>query len=105
MIEYTHGGWMPPQQPSASWRAMIQSVQRRSAARLARAGIRGSTLCSALSKALKASDHGSFLSPLGGRPGTAAYSSPTVNGTGLLGLKLDTTASATIVCLAQQPQS
>ena len=75
------------------------------AANLARAGIRGSTLCSALSRALKARDHGSFWSPLGGRPGTAAYSSSTVNGTGLLGLKLATTASATIVCLAQQPQS
>jgi hypothetical protein len=34
MIEYTHGGWIPPQQPSRSCRAMIQSAQRRSAARL-----------------------------------------------------------------------
>ena len=88
MIEYTHGGWMPPQQPSASWRAMIQSVQRRSAARLARAGIRGSTLCSALSRVLNATDQASFWSALGGRPGTAAYSSSMVNGSGLLGLKL-----------------
>ena len=96
---------MPPQQPSASWRAMIQSVQRRRAARRARRGIRGATLCSALSRAVKASDQGSFWSPLGGRPGTAAYSSSRVNGSGLLGLNEETTASATIVCRAQQPQS
>jgi hypothetical protein len=31
--EYTQGGWIPPQEPSRSWRAMIQSAQRRSAAR------------------------------------------------------------------------
>lgn len=24
MTEYTAGGWMPPQQPSFSWRSMIQ---------------------------------------------------------------------------------
>src|ERR1700743_2091357 len=105
MTEYTHGGWMPPQHPSASWRAMIQSVQRRSAARRDRAGILDSTLCSALSRVLNATDQTSRWSPLGGRPGTRAYSSPTVNGSGLLGLNDDTTASATIVCLAQQPQS
>ena len=84
---------------------MIQSVQRRSAALLARAGIFGSTLCSALSRVLNATDQASFWSALGGRPGVAAYSSSMVNGSGLLGLKLDTTASATSVCLAQQPQS
>ena len=105
MIEYTHGGWMPPQQPSASWRAMIQSVQRRRAARRARFGNFGSIACSALSRAVNARDHGSFWSALGGRPGTSAYSSPIVNGSGLLGLNDETTASATIVCLAQQPQS
>ena len=26
MIEYTHGGWMPPQHPSASWCATIHST-------------------------------------------------------------------------------
>ena len=67
--------------------------------------MRGSILCSALSRAVNASDHGSFWPALGGRPGTAACSSSTVNGTGLLGLKLATTDSATMVCLAQQPQS
>ena len=39
------------------------------------------------------------------RSRSRTYSSSMANGTGLLGLKLDTTASATIVCLAQQPQS
>ena len=63
---------MPPQQPSVSWRAMIHSTQRRSAARRARFGSRGVTACSALSRALNASDQGSFWSPLGGRPGTLA---------------------------------
>ena len=63
---------MPPQQPSASWRAMIQSVQRLRAALLARLGSLGSIVCSALSSPLNASDHGSRLSALGGRPGTRA---------------------------------
>ena len=26
ITEYTHGGWMPPQQPSLSWRRMIHSA-------------------------------------------------------------------------------
>ena len=60
---------MPPQQPSASWRAMIHSAQRRSAARRARSGIRCSTLCSALSRPLKNSDQGSRWPAFGGRPG------------------------------------
>jgi len=47
---------MPPQQPSASWRAMIHSVQRRRAARRAPAGNRFSALCSSLSSPLNASD-------------------------------------------------
>jgi hypothetical protein len=32
MIDQTHGGWIPPQEPSASWRSTTQ----RSAARNAR---------------------------------------------------------------------
>ena len=63
---------MPPQQPSASWRAMIQSAQRLRAALLARLGSLGSIWWSALSSPLNASDQGSRLSALGGRPGTAA---------------------------------
>ena len=51
---------------------MIQSVQRLRAARLIPLGILGSILCSALSRVLNASDHGSRLSALGGRPGTGA---------------------------------
>ncbi len=63
---------MPPQQPSASWRAMIHSTQRLRAALRARLGSLGSTWCSALSSPLNASDQGSRLSALGGRPGTVA---------------------------------
>ena len=51
---------------------MIQSVQRLRAALLARLGSLGSIVWSALSSPLNASDHGSRLSALGGRPGTAA---------------------------------
>ena len=29
MSEYTHGGWMPPQLPSASWCSRIQPTSRR----------------------------------------------------------------------------
>src|SRR5215471_1568161 len=105
MIEYTHGGWMPPQQPSASCLAMIQSVQRRSAAWRTLFGSRGPIACSALSSALNAADQGSFWSPFGGGPEALEYSSPSWNGSGRLGRCADTTASATIVCRAQQPQS
>ena len=105
MTEYTHGGWMPPQQPSASWRAMIQSMQRRCAARRAFFGSLGSSLCSALSRLLKAMDQTSFCCALGCLPGTLACSSSIWKGSGLLGLNDATTARATTVCLAQQPQS
>ena len=42
MIEYTHGGWMPPQEPSASCRAMIHSAaaSHREPAPQARGGCR-----------------------------------------------------------------
>lgn len=41
MTEYTAGGWMPPQQPSFSWRSMIQ----RAASFMAmRRSLRGATL-------------------------------------------------------------
>ena len=96
---------MPPQQPSASWRAMIQSMHRRCAARRARLGSLGSSLCSALSRLLNAADQASVCCAFGCLPGTLAYSSSIANGSGLLGLHEATTASATIVCLAQQPQS
>ena len=33
MIEYTHGGWIPPQEPSASCRSQIQRAMRASARR------------------------------------------------------------------------
>src|SRR5487761_477295 len=105
MTEYTHGGWMPPQQPSASWRAMIQSMHLRCAARLAFLGSLGSSLCSALSRVLNATDQASFFCALGCWPETLGYSSSIRNGSGLLGLKEATTARATTVCLAQQPQS
>lgn len=32
MTEYTAGGWMPPKQPSFSWRSMIQRAAERIAA-------------------------------------------------------------------------
>ena len=38
MIEYTTGGWMPPQSPSASWRRTIHCSARRSADRRSRPG-------------------------------------------------------------------
>ena len=36
MIEYTQGGWIPPQPPSASWRRRIHSAATRSAVRRSR---------------------------------------------------------------------
>ena len=79
---------------------MIESTQQPARGRLGALSSAGSIDVEHLVDPLKASDHGSPLSALGGRhfghPGVEARRAGTA--AALLGLKLDTTASATIVC-------
>jgi len=39
MMPQTHGGWMPPHEPSASWRSLIQRSATRSARARSRAAL------------------------------------------------------------------